>query len=90
MKNQTSVEWLMQALEPFIKDPIERYGITGIAPDPKMQRIDALVFEAKEMEKMQIKKAHIRGNSIETPFSVHRDLTKAEEYYQETYGSNHE
>ena len=72
VKKETSIEWLMTQLykKRFIKE------VDGNEPINLMN-------QAKEMEKEQIKDAHLVGLIT----SMEMEATKqAEEYYQENYG----
>jgi hypothetical protein len=77
-RKQTAVDWLKDMLE-------WNYG------DPKMLEIswvnlDDLFERAKQMEKDQIKEAHLNGQS-EWDIKALEDINKklSEEYYKETY-----
>jgi hypothetical protein len=68
-KQQTAVEWIFSQLP-------DEYTTTRSGFDVYQQ--------AKEMEKEQIKNAHIEGQSC-----VHCPIIElAEEFYNETYGGN--
>jgi hypothetical protein len=75
MKQQTSVEWLV--------DEIEKHYITNIGTlDPTI--VMELRRQAKEMEKEQIVKAvyDSMGNNFDP------NMGRAEMYYKENYGGN--
>jgi hypothetical protein len=70
--NQTAVDWLFQKLWDNPKDKLTWYKI---------------LIDAKEMEKNQIKIAHLYGQS-EWDIKGLADINKklSEEYYRENYG----
>jgi len=76
MKKQTAVEWLFAHLLPFLpfSDPKER------------EHFRRCLSEAKAMEKEQIAEAYIDGEDDETNRRVLKRA--AEQYYNETYGSD--
>ena len=78
MKQQTSVEWLV--------DEIEKHYITNIGTlDPTI--VMELRRQAKEMEKEQIMHAYGQGAADEAGEIL--DATKdSEEYYDKKYGGN--
>jgi hypothetical protein len=94
IKKQTAVDWMRQSIEntsihwgdEFFftqKGEIINYIVIKI----QHEKLDEFLVKAKQMEKEQIVDAHLLG-------LVH-DLTKdaytqAEEYYQQTYGGEHE
>ena len=70
-KNMTAVEWLIERLE--INNSVSRQG----------EFWNLLKNQAKQMEKEQIKDAHLIGLIS----SMEIEATKqAEQYYNETYG----
>ena len=69
---QTAVEWLQDKIK-------ETYDKEGKLP---LAYILDLVRQTKEMEKEQIVKAYLEGDSMEG----RADLKDAEQYYNETYG----
>jgi hypothetical protein len=76
MKQQTSVEWLV--------DEIEKHYITNIGTlDPTI--VMELRRQAKEMEKERIINAYKMGK-YEHDKIVMSDTFYAEQYYNETYG----
>ena len=68
---QTAVDWLITQLWDTPKDKLTWYKIAG---------------DAKDMEKEQIKEAHLNGQS-EWDIKALEDINKklAEQYYKETY-----
>ena len=88
-KQQTAVEWLRQNIEnTFIdwgsefyynqKGESFNYLVIRIQPE----KLDEFFLKAKQMEKEQIIDAFHSKKIINT--------ISAEQYYQETYGGNHE
>ena len=67
MKQQTAVEWL--------ENQLNEMGV------PLLRDEKSLIQQAKELEKEQIKDAHIDGQSL-----VSCKDEYAENYYNETYG----
>jgi len=77
-KQQTAVEWLENELSfmlQLMKFPTVREAF-----------LDAF-NQAKQMEKEQIKKAHMMGLVLDLTKDAY---TQAEEYYHENYGGDHE
>ena len=68
---QTAVDWMFAQLWDTTKDKLTWYKIAG---------------DAKDMEKEQIKEAHLNGQS-EWDIKALEDINKklAEQYYNETY-----
>ena len=68
---QTAVDWMFAQLWDTPKDKLTWYKIAG---------------DAKDMEKEQIKEAHLNGQS-EWDIKALEDINKklAEQYYNETY-----
>ena len=81
MAQQTAVEWLVKKLESqYIKTsgPYDVKVIIGIND----------IAEAKAMEKEQIIYSNYNGQSVNKKLidiDVHQMITKAEQYYNETY-----
>ena len=72
MKKQTAVEWLVEEINKMI----------DFIPMDKWDEIRDIVQQAKEMEKEQIKDAHLIGLIT----SMEMEATKqAEQYYNETF-----
>jgi len=72
---QTAVDYLLSELQ----NVIELYKT-------EWEELDSIVKQAKQMEKEQIKEAHLNGQS-EWDIKALEDINKklAEEYYKETY-----
>ena len=71
MAQQTAVEWLFHKLWDTPKDKFTWY---------------AILQQAKEMDKEQIKESFILGNAWSI-FPEDKDINQiAEQYYKETYG----
>jgi hypothetical protein len=79
-KQQTAVEWYANRL----CDIEIGYNQDVINTEVYIKSKTHAFEQAKEMEKEQIKNAHIEGQSC-----VHCPITElAEEFYNETYGGN--
>ena len=73
---QTAVEWLVEKLNQC--EPM----YSGIQSNEHKEYLEKLVEQAKEMEKEQIKDAHLIGLIT----SMEMEATKqAEQYYNETF-----
>jgi hypothetical protein len=72
MKKQTAVEWLIDELRNVI---VENGRLDAIS-------ISELKMKAKAMEKEQIQKAYLKGQSDCEMFTMQ---SEAEQYYNETF-----
>jgi hypothetical protein len=76
MSKQTAVEWLVEKLNQC--EPM----YSGIQSNEHKEHLEKLVEQAKEMEKEQIKDAHLIGLIT----SMEMEATKqSEQYYNETF-----
>ena len=76
MTKQTAVEWLVEKLNQC--EPM----YSGIQSNEHKEYLEKLVEQAKEMEKEQIKDAHLIGLIT----SMEMEATKqSEQYYNETF-----
>ena len=87
MRKQTAVEWLVDELlsgKLLMPDLIEQAKQMEIEYMVEVQHLRLLVKDAIQMEKYQIQKAY--DDSV---FQFDDDIS-SEQYYQQTYGGNHE
>jgi hypothetical protein len=90
-KQQTAVEWLEEQIsnssyyQKLIED-IESPLQVQIEGKSKTLKPKSIIQQAKQMEKEQIVDAHLLGLVLD----LRRAYTQAEQYYQQTYGGDHE
>ena len=98
-KQQTAVDWMRQIIENASihwvselyynqKNEIFNYTVIRI----QTEKLEEFLLKAKQMEKEQIKLAYLDGSDTSQDYIDYRNpnMHTSENYYQQTYGGDHE